>query len=317
MHPKRLSIILLVSFLATVPGLLAYARNPQAQLNQYVNELQKSPGDTTLREKIIGYAQTMKPAPPVPEAFERFMARGKTAFEMAKSTGDFASAVAEFEKGVDAAPWIAAGYYNLGQAQESVGQFAQAIQSFKFYLIANPSAKDAQTVKNHIYGLEYKLEQATKGQQTAAEEQRKAQQAAADAQRKAQQGAAFVQGLAGRWITPEVRGWFNRFLVNVNGKSMEIFQTESCHGGICDQLGQNQVWRADVNGLTLSGTYTIDQTATFLNGAAFTRPFTGSISPDGRLIHMEFVQVAPTGVAGDRLASGWMEHTVSQDIERP
>jgi tetratricopeptide (TPR) repeat protein len=306
MHPKRILIILLASFFASAPGLLANAQSAGQQLNNYVDELQKNPGDAALREKLIKFARTIKPMPLIPEAFERYMARGKAAFEMAKNSEGFASAVAEFEKGVDAAPWITAGYYNLGQAQESAGQFAQAIRSFKFYLVANPSVSDARTVKNRIYGLEYKLEQATR-----------APQAAVDAQGKAQQEAAFVQSLAGAWRSPDVRGWVNRFLVKVNGKSTEIFETESCHAGSCDPLGQNQVWRADVNGLTLNGTYTIDQTAAFLNGAAFTRPFTGSISPDGRRIHMEFVQVAPTGVAGDRLARGWMEHTVSQDIERP
>jgi len=314
MHPKRLSMILLVSFIALVPGLLVYAQNAREQLNRYVNELQKSPGDAALREKVIRHAQTMKPAPPIPEDFKKYMARGRAAFEVAKSTEGFASAVAEFKKGVDAAPWLASGYYNLGHAQDGAGDFAGAIQSFRFYLIANPSAKDAQTVKNRIYGLEYKLEQATKAQQAAADEQRKAQQAAADEQRKAQQEAAFVRGLAGTWTSPDD---FWRFLINVNGRSLEIFETDMRQGGNWVRIGQNQVWRVDIDRLALSGTYTIDQTATFLNGSAFTRRCTGSVSPDGRRIHLDFVQVGPTGVAGDRLASGFQEQTVSQDIVRP
>ena len=45
----------------------AYAETPREQLNQMVQQLQQNPTDNALREKIIALAQTIKPAPAVPE----------------------------------------------------------------------------------------------------------------------------------------------------------------------------------------------------------------------------------------------------------
>ncbi len=160
---KRASIILLFFLVIALSGHPGYSGdNAQEQLNQYLLELQKNPNDTALREKIISHAQTMNPAPRIPEAAERYMARGKAAFETAKSDEDYTSAIAEFKKAVNSAPWLAVGYYNLGLAQEKAGQLYAAMEDFKFYLLADPSTRDAQAVKNRIYGLEYKLEQKEK-----------------------------------------------------------------------------------------------------------------------------------------------------------
>ncbi|MFH1718256.1 MAG: tetratricopeptide repeat protein [Planctomycetota bacterium] len=146
----------------TAPGLTQ--AGPEQTLKQYLSELQKNTNDYALRESIIRHVQTMRPAPAVPEDAERYMARGKVAFGNAKSDEDYNSAIAEFKKAVDSAPWLAAGYYNLGLAHEKAGQLDDAMKNFKLYLLADPSAKDAQAVKNRIYGLEYNLEQKAKAQ---------------------------------------------------------------------------------------------------------------------------------------------------------
>ena len=59
--------------LFTLPGLLpgmsaatAQAQSPQQILNQYVADLQKSPNDYALREKIIRHVQAMKQKPAIP-----------------------------------------------------------------------------------------------------------------------------------------------------------------------------------------------------------------------------------------------------------
>ena len=65
----------------------AYAESPREQLNQMVQQLQQNPTDNALREKIIALAQTIKPAPTVPEEAIRHEGCGKFAFRNAKSSG--------------------------------------------------------------------------------------------------------------------------------------------------------------------------------------------------------------------------------------
>lgn len=139
-----------------------HAITQQEVLNQYVAELQKNPGDTAMREKIISYVQTMKPAPATPEEAKRFLARGKAAFRDAKEPKDFSDAADEFKKALLYAPWLAEGYYNLGIIQDKAGQYGDAMQSLNFYLLAAPNAPDAGKVKELIYEIEYRKDKAAK-----------------------------------------------------------------------------------------------------------------------------------------------------------
>ena len=161
MNGKRLGLLVLSSLVIVLAAsfCLAAVDNEQQQLDQYLSDLKKNPFDTALREKIINHVRTMKKAPAIPEAAERAMARGKIAFERAMSRDGFGEAAAELRKATDEAPWLAIAYYNLGLARENAEDFANAIASFKLYLLAAPAAKDAQAVKTRIYGLEYKIEQ--------------------------------------------------------------------------------------------------------------------------------------------------------------
>jgi len=144
------------------------AQSPQETLTRYLSDIQKSPADYALREKIIRHVQTMKPAPAIPEEAERHMARGGAAVKGAKSEKDFQDAVSEFEKASLAAPWLAAAYYNLGIARDKAGMYADAIKSLKLYLLANPNASDTKAVKNLIYEIEYRQEKAAKESSLAA-----------------------------------------------------------------------------------------------------------------------------------------------------
>jgi tetratricopeptide (TPR) repeat protein len=127
---------------------------------QYVADLQKNPGDKALREKIIKTAQTMKPAPAVPEDAERNMARGVVFFTKATDNAGYHKAIVEFEAATNSAPWLDKAYYNLGVAQEKAGLFKEAIKSLKLYLLADPNAKNAREVRNQIYMLEANVEEA-------------------------------------------------------------------------------------------------------------------------------------------------------------
>ena len=127
-------------------------------LQPFVEELKKNPADHALREKIIKLALTMKPAPAVPEDAERSMVRGAAHFQKATDINGYKKAISEFEAAVNAAPWLAIAYYNLGVAQEKAALYPEAIRNLKFYLLAAPDAKNARDVKNKIYALEVDIE---------------------------------------------------------------------------------------------------------------------------------------------------------------
>lgn len=142
-----------------VPCLAAPAKRGSNadELKQHVEDLKKSPGNTSLREKIIKLSLGMK-TPAVPEEAERNMARGTAFAEKASDVAGYQKAIAEFEAASNAAPWLGLAYFNLGVMQEKAGLFNEAIQSLKLYLMATPNAKNAREVKNKIYALEVDAE---------------------------------------------------------------------------------------------------------------------------------------------------------------
>src|SRR3989338_10320467 len=73
---KFLSLLFSVLILTNI----AHAESPREQLKRMVEQLQTRPNDDALREQIIKLAQTLKPAPAVPEEAERHMAYGTAAF---------------------------------------------------------------------------------------------------------------------------------------------------------------------------------------------------------------------------------------------
>jgi hypothetical protein len=160
----RLFIAVLI-FACILPGIASAAPKKAAgasaeTFDQYVADLKKNPGDKALREKIIKLAQSMKPAPAVPEDAERNMARGVAFFTKATDNAGYRKAIVEFEAATNAAPWLDKAYYNLGVAQEKAGMSKEAIRSLKLYLLADPNAKNTREVRNQIYMLEANVEDA-------------------------------------------------------------------------------------------------------------------------------------------------------------
>ena len=146
---------LLFSFVAT--QLAAQVPTPSGQLQQLTAQLQHSPGDQALREKIIALAQQLKPAPALPDEAERRMARGIAAFKAAQSVADYQDAVKEFTQATLAAPWYGDAYFNLGLAQDKAEQYDAAVSSLKLALLAAPGSKD---IKDLMYQVEYRADQA-------------------------------------------------------------------------------------------------------------------------------------------------------------
>jgi hypothetical protein len=165
-----LPIILLLALI--MPSVAAQSAKKSTSspdtLKQYVDDLKKKPADNALREKIIKLAIGMKPAPAIPESVERNMARGTAFAQKATDSTGYKKAITEFEAAVSSAPWLALAYYNLGVVQEKAGFYAEAIQSLKFYLMAEPDAKNARDVKNKIYALEVDAEDLQAGKNASA-----------------------------------------------------------------------------------------------------------------------------------------------------
>jgi len=92
----------------------------------------------------------------VSEEAQRYMARGIAAVEMAKSPGDYALAVKEFEQAARLAPDWPVIYYNLGSVQSKIGDYASAMKSYQRYLELAPRSPDAAKVQEEIFKLEYR-----------------------------------------------------------------------------------------------------------------------------------------------------------------
>ena len=157
--------LLLSLFCAIAVPARAQAPNSQQALNQYVVDLQSSPNDTALRGKIIALAQSMRPAPAIPEEARghyvmatTFAEKAKSDTERAKDSSDlklasagFKRAVAEYKAALLAAPWWADAYKKLAIAQKAAEQYDDAIASLNLYLLTQPA--DARDAQDEIYKL--------------------------------------------------------------------------------------------------------------------------------------------------------------------
>ena len=158
--------IALFAFMAS-----AHAQSPREQLSQMVEQLQKTPTDNTLREKIIKLAQDMKPAPAIPEEANRAFVKGNVFQKEAKDASGFELAISAYRDALRVAPWWSDAYYNLAVALESARKFDQAIAATRLYMASLPvGGAEAREAQNRIYALEAKSEMASR-QATAAVQQ--------------------------------------------------------------------------------------------------------------------------------------------------
>lgn len=177
----------ILNFLVLLFGLLltsiAHAETPHEQLQQMVEQLQKTPNDNALREKIIKLAPTLKPSPTLPDAAITFEGRAQFAFKNAKSPDDFLAAAQEYEKAVAAAPWVPGYYADLCTIYEKADRFEDAKRHCKFYLSGLRDPAQMTDVKRRIAGLEFGIEKAEKTNSPQAREAAEQQAAVAPVQR--------------------------------------------------------------------------------------------------------------------------------------
>jgi hypothetical protein len=161
-------IIFIFTFLTLAAS--AYAQSPREELQKMVEQLQKTPNDNALREKIIQLAPTLKPSPVLPDTAITFEGRGQFAFRSATSEGDFLVAAQEYEKAVAAAPWVPGYYADLCTFYEKAGKFEAAKRHCGFYLKSLIDPAQMTDVKRRIAGLEFGIEKANSPQARAERE---------------------------------------------------------------------------------------------------------------------------------------------------
>jgi tetratricopeptide (TPR) repeat protein len=152
-QPKLILFILvaLVSWIGT-----SQAQSPRQQLRQMVEELQKTPTDDAMRERIINLAVKIKPAPAIPKEADLAFVNGNAFLKEAKNATGYELAISAYWDALRHAPWWADAYYNLSVAQESVGKFEEAVASMKFYQFAVLPGTDSGASRSRITALEAK-----------------------------------------------------------------------------------------------------------------------------------------------------------------
>lgn len=159
----------------------AHAQSPREQLNQMVQQLQKTPGDHTLRERIIKLGTSIKPAPAIPEEAREPFVMGATVLRKASDPAGAGRAIDLFTQALTIAPWFADAYYNRAIAHEAAGQFEPAIDDLKLYLGFKLTDAERREAQDKIYSLkaDAQLDAAKKAEQDkiyrAEEEKRQAQ----------------------------------------------------------------------------------------------------------------------------------------------
>jgi tetratricopeptide (TPR) repeat protein len=118
-----------------------------------VEQLQKTPSDNALRERIIKLSAEIKPAPAIPEEAREPFIMGATVLKKASDPAGAGKAVDLFTQALTIAPWFADAYYNRAIAREAAGQFEPAMDDLKFYLEFNLSDAERREAQDKIYEL--------------------------------------------------------------------------------------------------------------------------------------------------------------------
>jgi hypothetical protein len=153
-------IIFIFTFLAL--ALNANAQPPREEFKQLVEQLQKTPNDNVLREKIIKLALKIKPAPAIPEEARRAFVRGNATMSEAKLPDEYARAVLLYTEASLIAPWWGDPYFNLAKAHELRQEYDSAIFGLRFFLLTGVIGNDARQAQDQIYILEEKRDRQSK-----------------------------------------------------------------------------------------------------------------------------------------------------------
>jgi hypothetical protein len=135
-----------------------YADSPREQLNQLVQQVKKTPGDSALRQHAIKLGVEINPPPVIPDEANRREGRAKFAFRSAKSIEDLLAAAAEYEEAAKAAPWVGGYYADLCTIYEKAENYSEAKRNCELYLSSLSDPTQLKEIKQRIAGLEFGIE---------------------------------------------------------------------------------------------------------------------------------------------------------------
>ena len=185
-------LVVLIGLTAATASSQAPATDNRALLKQYTAELQKTPDDNALREKIVKLAGQITPQPPIPEEARRHYVIAKTLLKDAQKPEDFTDVVAEFKTALLAAPWWGDAYGELGMILKSAGRFDEAMAALKLYVASNPGEEKARGAQDEIYIIEAKQKKAAKEADAQAQAQAAVESAARAEEARHQQNRDVV-----------------------------------------------------------------------------------------------------------------------------
>ena len=230
---------------------LAAQQQQQAvqQLQEALQQFRANPSDYA-REQIIKLAQSMRPAPAIPEEARghyvmatTFAEKAKSDTERAKDSSDlklanagFERAIGEYKAALLAAPWWADAYKKLAIAQKAAGQYDDAVASLNIYLLFQPA--DARDAQDEIYKLKALKQTAMDDQTNQARRQQEEQQR----QREEQQDNGKEQQRAYA-ASPE--GRLDALLRRIDGRAYVRF---GCTNSACEDKYKDV---ATINGRTI------------------------------------------------------------------
>lgn len=122
-------------------------------LDHYMAALQALPDpppvetDQRLRERIIKLASKLQPAPAVPEEARQSIIGAQAAYKLAQKSDELKIAVSELQRTLRETPWVASGYFILGELQKKLGDGQASERSFWLYLRAVPMAQNAESAQ--------------------------------------------------------------------------------------------------------------------------------------------------------------------------
>lgn len=232
------------------------AQSPREVLQQMVEQLQKTPNDNALRERIIKLAEEIKPVPVVPENAREPFVMGATVLKRANDPAGASKAVDLFSQALNIAPWFADAYYNRAVAREAAGQFESAIDDLKLYLEFKLTDAERREAQDKIYALK------AVAQLASAKKAEEVKAAAAAAAERAK------PDFSGRWGNDHS----NRYEFTLEGGGAVsvriILWNETSFTG-----------RASIEGRTLTGTW--DRTVTSA-GTMCPTTYSGVLSADNQ-----------------------------------
>ncbi|HVO85361.1 MAG TPA: tetratricopeptide repeat protein [Syntrophobacteria bacterium] len=129
-------------------------------LSRYMESCREQAPDSQTIGRVIKVCQKLDPRPAISEEARKRAVFARTAAKEAKDGQGYDAAIDEYREAVRLAPWWADLHLNLALLYEQRGNYRQATESLKLFLLASPGDSETESVKTKMYELEYKAKMA-------------------------------------------------------------------------------------------------------------------------------------------------------------